>query len=80
MCENCETRVDAKKQLQLKTEQSSAFFIVVLSREAQNYANEVTATDDLILIDSESVPRDYSPLSVVHHRGVSGKIMPKQYV
>ena len=71
-CENCQTRVNAKKQLQLKTEQSSAFFIVVLSRDAQNYANVVTATEDLILIDSESVPRVYSPLSVIHHRGGIG--------
>ena len=68
-CESCMEKVTVMKKIQIMTEESSRFFIAVFARVAFNYHNNVTATEDITLIDSKGAPRVYSPLSIIHHRG-----------
>ena len=68
-CDVCKNIGEAKQQLQIKTDESSFFFIVYLTRVDENYENQVRACDDIRLIDCDGIPRIYRPISVIHHRG-----------
>ena len=68
-CYRCKATGLNKQQLQIKTEESSLFFLVLLSRVETNYSSKINATDDLTLLDSNGHPRIYSPLGIIHHRG-----------
>ena len=68
-CLGCKEKQNAFLQSQIKTEASSNFLIVLIKRSEVTYNNRITATDDITLIDSNNVPRSYTPLSVIYHVG-----------
>ena len=68
-CNQCNIRGEASQKLQIKTEESSSFFAILLSRVEFNYTNQIHPCDDVRLIDCNGVPRDYTPLCVIEHRG-----------
>ena len=68
-CEYCQVKGIGRRCDQIITEASSQFLIVCVQRTSETYENNVKATDDITLLDSENCPRVYSPVNIIHHRG-----------
>ena len=73
-CEDgCKKRGFFKKTLKLCSDESSEFLIIVLTRGIsniiKNYENNVVATDNVIIDDSENRPQTYMPISIIEHEG-----------
>ena len=82
-CNMCHETGEARQQHQIKTEASSMYFLITLQRIGEDYyKNRVDATKELTLLDSNNHPRNYFPISIIHHRGgiQSGRNISQHYM
>ena len=68
-CEECNYRGLATKKHEIVTDESSGFFVVLMSRYEGNYDNRVSVTEEVTMMDSTSCPVRFSPVSVIYHVG-----------
>ena len=71
--EGCKKHGKFKKKLQLVSEDSSNFLLVILTRgiseNVNNYKNKVIATDDIKIKDTQNVQQIYEPIAIIQHEG-----------
>ena len=71
-CDVCHVYGHAELQNRIITEASSQFLIIQVKRVIESYNNKTIATENVILFDSSGVPRTYTPIAIIHHRGGFG--------
>ena len=75
LCDTCQVNGEASINYSVVTESSSEFLIIQIKRAEENYNNNVTASEDVTLVDSAGVSHTYTPISIIHHRYVGSAIM-----
>ena len=68
-CEGCSNIGHAARKQRLISNFSSKHLIIVLDRSMDNINNEITATSDVVLSDSDDIPIYFTPISVIKYEG-----------
>ena len=70
-CEDgCQARGQAVKRQRLMSDSSSNHLIVVIDRSMENIRDEVEATKDIVLLNTQEVECVYTPISVIKYQGM----------